>query len=147
MIIGSGRGRIFRIGAEFMAGSTYQIQVRHIVVGEKEVAELLLETINAAPSGTARVKLFMKLAEKYSQCPSRVDGGNLGWLELEWNMTDPRMPRGGFKKLENEELYEFIKENADKKTMDPKIASGPVKTHEGYHVVIIANKIKTERIL
>jgi len=130
-----------------MAGASFQIQVRHILVDDKEVAELLKETINSANSGTGRVKMLMKLAGKYSKCPTRDDGGNLGWLEMEWNIADPRVPRGGFKKLENEELYNIISEGLEKRTLKSKVANGPVKTHEGYHLFMIANEFRMNRVL
>ncbi len=130
-----------------MAGASYQIQVRHILVEKEEVAELLKETINSVKSGTGRVKMLMNLAEKYSQCATKSDGGNLGWLELGWNAEDPRKPRGGFKKLQNEELYDCICEGLEKRTLDSKTAFGPVKTREGYHLVMVANEFHTDRIL
>jgi parvulin-like peptidyl-prolyl isomerase len=130
-----------------MAGASFQIQVRHILVDDIEVAQLLKETINTPKSGTERVKLMMKMAGQYSKCSSKADGGNLGWLEMGWNISDPRVPRGGFKKLKNEELYNIISEGLDKKTLLSKIAFGPVKTHEGYHLVMVANEFTTNRIL
>ena len=130
-----------------MAGASFQIQVRHILVDDEQVAELLKETINSIKSGTGRVQMLMKLAGKYSKCPSKEDGGNLGWLEMGWNIADPRVPRGGFKKLDNLELYDIIDEGLDKRTLESKIAVGPVKTHEGYHLFMIANEFHTDRIL
>ena len=130
-----------------MAGASFQVQIRHILLEEKDVAELLKETINTPKSGTERVKLLMKMAETYSKCSSKEDGGNLGWLEMGWNISDPRVPRGGFKKLENEELYNTISEGLKKKTLISKTAFGPVKTHEGYHLVMVANEFRTDRIL
>lgn len=130
-----------------MAGASFQIQIRHILVDDEEVVELLKETINSVKSGTGRVQMLMKLAGKYSKCTSKEDGGNLGWLEMGWNAADPRTPRGGFKKLENEELYDIISERLDKRTLIGKIANGPVKTHEGYHLFMIANEFHTNRIL
>ena len=84
-----------------MAGTSFQIQVRHIQVADARVAKLLLETIGEAKPGVAQVQLLMRLAGKYSGCSSKNDGGNLGWVEMGWNPKDPRSPRGGFKKLEN----------------------------------------------
>jgi parvulin-like peptidyl-prolyl isomerase len=130
-----------------MAGASFQVQIRQILVDDKEAADLLMETINTPKSGTERVQLLMKMAEKYSKCSSKNDGGNLGWLEMGWNIADPRVPRGGFKKLENEELYDAIDEGLKKKTLLSKIAFGPVKTHEGYHLVIVANEFHTNRVL
>jgi hypothetical protein len=91
-----------------MAGSSFQIQVRHIQVASKKIADLLAETIGEGKPGVAQVQLLMKLAKKYSNCHSKNDDGNLGWVEMGWNPEDPRSPRGGFKKLENEELHDII---------------------------------------
>ena len=86
-----------------MAGATHQIQIRHILVEKKEVAGLLIETIDSIPAETARVQMLMSMAGKYSICAtSKEDGGNLGWLEVGWNKSDPRQPRGGFKSLSND---------------------------------------------
>ena len=130
-----------------MAGASYQIQVRHIQVTKKEIATLLLETIGEAKVGVPQVQLLMKLAGKYSDCSSRVDGGNLGWVEMGWNPADPRKPRGGFQKLENEELHDIISQALEKKEMMQGTVYGPVKTKQGYHVLIISNEFKTDRIL
>ena len=130
-----------------MAGASFQVQIRHILVDEKEVADLLAETIQAANPGVAQVQLLMKLAGKYSICPSKDDGGNLGWIEMGWNSADPRQPRGGFKKLKNEELYDLICKGLDKMEIEKGIVYGPVQTKEGSHVLIIANEFKTDRIL
>ena len=92
-----------------MAGATHQIQIRHILVEKKDVAELLIETIGSIPKEIARVQMLMNLAGKYSVCAaSKEDGGNLGWLEVGWNKSDPRQPRGGFKSLSNDELNDYI---------------------------------------
>ena len=97
-----------------MAGATHQIQIRHILVDKKEVACLLKETIEGLPNETARVQMLMKLAGKYSICSvSKEDGGNLGWLEVGWNKSDPRQPRGGFKSLSNEELNDFVMQGVE----------------------------------
>ena len=58
-----------------MAGASFQVQIRHILVDKKEVADLLAETIQAASPGVAQVQLLMKLAGKYSICSSKDDGG------------------------------------------------------------------------
>ena len=90
-----------------MVGFSHQVQVRHIVVDKKEVAELLKATINEAKTPTARIKMLMRLAEKYSLCPSKEDGGNLGWIEL--SSDDPRIK--DYKPvLKNEELESIIRQ-------------------------------------
>ena len=130
-----------------MVGASFQIQVRHIQVAKKEVADLLAETIGESKAGVPQVQLLMKLASKYSDCASKGDGGNLGWVEMGWNPEDPRKPRGGFHKLENEELHDIICQALEKNEITQGNIFGPVKTKQGYHVLIIANEFKIDRIL
>ncbi len=130
-----------------MAGASFQIQVRHIQVAKKEVADLLMETVGSSKEGVPQVQLLMKLAGKYSTCRSKDDGGNLGWVEMGWNPEDPRKPRGGFRKLENKELHDIIGKALEKNEIEQGVVFGPVQTKQGYHVVIISNEFKTNRIL
>ena len=131
-----------------MAGATHQIQIRHILLDKKEVADLLKETIESLPNETARVQMLMKLAEKYSICTSsKEDGGNLGWLEVGWNKNDPRQPRGGFKTLSNEELNDFIMKGVEEMSLNKGEVFGPIETYEGYHIGIICQEVKLDRIL
>ena len=131
-----------------MAGATHQIQIRHILVEKKEVADLLIETITSIPTETGRVQMLMKLAAKYSICPeSKEDGGNLGWLEVGWNKNDPRQPRGGFKSLDNTELNDFILDGVEKMTLMKGKVFGPFESYEGFHVGIICQEVKLDRIL
>ena len=131
-----------------MAGATHQIQIRHILVENKEVADLLKESIETIPAETGRVKMLMKLAGKYSICSaSKDDGGNLGWLEVGWNKSDPRQPRGGFIKLNNDELDDFIREGLEKMTLHKGRVFGPVESYEGFHIGIICQEVKLDRIL
>ncbi len=69
-----------------MAGASFQIQIRHIQVAKKDVADLLVETVGATKAGVSQVQLLMKLAGKYSNCRSKEDGGNLGWVEMGWGV-------------------------------------------------------------
>lgn len=131
-----------------MAGATHQIQIRQILVETKEVADLLKETIDSIPTETGRIKMLMNLAEKYSICSaSKEDGGNLGWLEVGWNKQDPRQPRGGFTTLSNDELDDFIREGLVKMTLHKGVAFGPFESYEGFHVGIICQEVKLDRIL
>ena len=131
-----------------MAGATHQIQVRHILLDKKEVANLLKETIESLSNETARVQMLMKLARKYSNCnSSKEDGGNLGWLEVGWNKNDPRQPRGGFKTLSNEELNDFIMKGVEEMSLNKGKVFGPIETYEGYHIGIICQEVKLDRIL
>ena len=131
-----------------MAGATHQIQIRHILVEKKEVADLLWEMIESIPKEAGRVKMLMKLAGKYSICSaSKEDGGNLGWVEVGWNKSDPRQPRGGFIKLNNDELDDFIREGLEKMTLHKGRVFGPVESYEGFHIGIICQEVKLDRIL
>lgn len=109
---------------------------------------MLRETIASIPAETGRVKMLMQLADKYSICSaSKKDGGNLGWLEVGWNKSDPRQPRGGFKKLDNAELDNFIRDGLEKMTLHKGGVFGPVESCEGFHVGIICQEVKLDRIL
>lgn len=131
-----------------MAGATHQIQIRHILVEKKDVADLLIETIDSIPTEIARVQMLMNLAGKYSICAaSKEDGGNLGWLEVGWNKSDPRQPRGGFKALSNDELNDFILDGIEKMTLLKGRVFGPFESYEGFHVGIICQEVKLDRIL
>ena len=131
-----------------MAGATHQIQIRHVLVEKKDVAELLIETIDSISSETARVQMLMNLAGKYSVCAaSKDDGGNLGWLEVGWNKSDPRQPRGGFKSLSNDELNDYILDGIEKMTLLKGRVFGPFESYEGFHVGIICQEVKLDRIL
>ena len=131
-----------------MAGATHQIQIRHVLVEKKDVAELLIETIDSISTETARVQMLMNLAGKYSVCAaSKDDGGNLGWLEVGWNKSDPRQPRGGFKALSNDELNDFILYGIEKMTLLKGRVFGPFESYEGFHVGIICQEVKLDRIL
>lgn len=130
-----------------MAGADHQIQIRQILVDKKEAADLLMETINTAKGDVPRVKMLMKLAEKYSRCPSKSDGGNMGWIQVSIIEEDSRNPRGGYKGIENEEINKIIHKSVRNGTMIKGVPFGPVKTNEGYHILIIANEFKTDRIL
>ena len=131
-----------------MAGATHQIQIRHILVDKEEVACLLKETIEGLPNETARVQMLMKLAGKYSICTvSKEDGGNLGWLEVGWNKSDPRQPRGGFKSLSNEELNDFVMQGVETMSLSKGVIFGPVETYEGFHIGVICQEVKLNRIL
>ena len=131
-----------------MAGATHQIQIRHILVEKKDVAELLIETIDSIPKETARVQMLMSLAGKYSVCSnSKEDGGNLGWLEVGWNKSDPRQPRGGFKSLSNDDLNDYILDGIEQMTLLKGRVFGPFESYEGFHVGIICQEVKLDRIL
>ena len=125
-----------------MVGFSHQTQIRHIVVEKQEVAELLKETINEAKSGIDRVQMLMRLAEKYSLCPSKEDGGNLGWIELA--SDDPRIKEYN-PVLKNVELEQIIREGVKDMTLNRGEVFGPVPTQEGFHLIMITNDFGSER--
>jgi hypothetical protein len=125
-----------------MVGFSHQIQVRHIVVEKKEVAELLKGTISEVKSAAGRAQMLMRLAEKYSLCSSKEDGGNLGWIEL--SSDDPRI-RGYEPVLKNAELEQIIREGVKDMTLDRGKVFGPVRTQEGFHLIMITNDFGSER--
>jgi len=125
-----------------MVGFSHQIQVRHIVVEKQEVAELLKRTIGEIKSATGRTQMLMRLAEKYSLCSSKEDGGNLGWIEL--SSDDPRI-RGYEPVLKNAELEQIIREGVKDLTLNRGEVFGPVQTQEGFHLIMITNDFGSER--
>lgn len=125
-----------------MVGFSHQIQVRHIVVEKQEVAELLKGTITEIKAATGRVQMLMRLAEKYSLCDSKEDGGNLGWIEL--SSDDPRI-RGYEPVLKNADLEQIIREGVKDMTLNRGEVFGPVQTPEGFHLVMITNDFGSDR--
>lgn len=124
-----------------MVGFSHRIQVRQIVTEKKDVADLLKSTISEIKSETGRVQMLMKLAEKYSICPSKEDGGNLGWIEL--SSDDPRH-KNYPPILKNQELEKFIREGVKNFSIKRGEVHGPLSTEEGYHLIIICNEFGAE---
>jgi len=124
-----------------MVGFSYRIQIRHIVVEKKEVADLIKSAIDDLKDSTARIKMLMKLAPKYSICESKEDGGNLGWLEL--SCDDPRITdyQPVFK---NVELEKIVRDAVKKMTLSQGKLFGPVKTREGFHIVLLCQQFGEE---
>ncbi len=125
-----------------MVGFSHQIQVRHIVVDKKEVAELLKGTIDEVKSASGRIQMLMRLAEKYSLCPSKEDGGNLGWIEL--SSDDPRI-KDYDPVLKNAELEKAIRQGIKDMILNRGEVFGPVQTQEGFHLVMITQEFGSER--
>ena len=125
-----------------MVGFSHQIQVRHIVVDKKEVAELLKGTIDEVKTANGRIQMLMRLAEKYSQCDSKEDGGNLGWIEL--GSDDPRIKEYD-PVLKNVELEKIIRQGIRDMTLNRGELFGPVQTQEGHHLVMMSNEFGSER--
>ncbi|MCY1152952.1 MAG: peptidylprolyl isomerase [Sphaerochaetaceae bacterium] len=84
-----------------------QFRASHILVKDKALAQKI--AIEAKQGGN-----FAMLARKYSTCPSKSKGGDLGWFSP-GQMVPPF-------------------ENAVKKLSHNRI-SDPVKTQFGYHII------------
>lgn len=86
-----------------------KVQARHILVATKEEAEDLKKRIDAGEE-------FSKLAEQYSQCPSKKRGGDLGWF-------------GKGAMVRPFEVAAFSAEEGE--------VVGPVKTEFGWHLIYV----------
>ena len=86
-----------------------KVQARHILVGSKELADEIKKKIDDGEE-------FSKLAEEFSECPSKKRGGDLGWF-------------GKGAMVRPFEVAAF--------TADEGEVVGPVKTEFGYHVIYV----------
>ncbi|CAI2719184.1 PpiC domain-containing protein [Nitrospina watsonii] len=112
------------------------------MVDKPEVAELLKASIDEVKTSAGRVKMLMRLAEKYSLCPSKDDGGNLGWIEL---ASDHPRKLAGEPILENHELEAAIREAHRKMLLNRGQVYGPLQTKQGHHLIIVSNEFGAER--
>ena len=101
--------------------SIRSIRVSHIVLSTKDVAELLLENLKSCESNGLMLKMFSKLAKKYSACGTRNKGGDLGFLEF--NTAAPELEKAAMKAPVGE-------------------VSGPVKSKFGYHIFVVTEEEK-----
>ncbi|MFX0084108.1 MAG: peptidylprolyl isomerase [Candidatus Hodarchaeota archaeon] len=85
-----------------------KIQAKHILVDKKTLAEDIIEQINMGGK-------FEELAKKYSTCPSRKKGGNLG--EFARGVMVKEFEKAAFALQKNQ------------------VTQVPVKTKFGYHVI------------
>ena len=86
-----------------------KVQARHILVGDKELAEEIKKKIDGGEE-------FSKLAEEFSECPSKKRGGDLGWFG-KGAMVRP---------------FEVAAFSADEGEI-----VGPIKTEFGYHIIYV----------
>ncbi|MFQ5449833.1 MAG: peptidylprolyl isomerase [Nitrospinaceae bacterium] len=86
-----------------------KVQARHILVGTKELADELKKKIDEGED-------FSKLAEEFSECPSKKRGGDLGWFG-KGSMVRPF------------EVAAFTAQEGE--------VVGPVKTEFGWHLIYV----------
>ena len=86
-----------------------KVQARHILVGNKELADEIKKKVDDGGD-------FSKLAEEFSECPSKKRGGDLGWFG-KGAMVRP---------------FEVAAFSADEGAI-----VGPVKTEFGYHIIYV----------
>ena len=101
--------------------SIRSIRVSHIVLSTKDIAGLLLENLKSCESNELMLKMFSKLAKKYSACGTRNKGGDLGFLEF--NTAAPE--------LEKAAMVASVGE-----------VSGPIKSKFGYHIFVVTEEEK-----
>ena len=97
------------------------VRVSHIVLSTKEVADLLLENLKSCESNELMLKMFAKLAKKYSACGTRNKGGDLGYLEH--NTAAPELEKAAMKAAVGKVL-------------------GPIQSKFGYHVFVVTEEEK-----
>jgi peptidyl-prolyl cis-trans isomerase C len=95
------------------------LQISHIVLTHKDIANVLLEHLKTYDNYDHMMKVFAKSAKKYSACGSRHQGGDLGFLEV--HTAAP-------------ELYQAAMKAPVKKLQ------GPVQTRFGHHIFIITHE-------
>ncbi len=89
-----------------------QVRASHILVKEEHVAKKLKSDIDAGAD-------FKKVAMKFSICPSKENGGDLGFF-------------GKGQMVKEFETSAF--------TLPIGVVSEPVKTQFGYHLIIVTAK-------
>ncbi|QGT99022.1 hypothetical protein SYNTR_0429 [Candidatus Syntrophocurvum alkaliphilum] len=95
----------------------YGIKIFHIVVDQEQEANIILTKLNEGQE-------FAELAKTYSLCPSKEDGGDLGYVN------------------ENSNFDAIFKEAALSLNTN-EITSEPVKTDFGYHIILAGNMVST----
>jgi len=101
--------------------SIRSIRVSHIVLTTKDIAELLLENLRSCGDQDLMLKMFARLAKKYSACGTRKKGGDLGFLEF--NTTAPELEKAAQEAPVGEVM-------------------GPVYSRYGYHIFVVTEEGK-----
>jgi len=86
-----------------------KVQARHILVATKELAEEIQKKLDDGAE-------FSKMAEEYSECPSKKRGGDLGWF-------------GKGAMVRPFEVAAFSAQEGD--------VVGPIKTEFGWHLIYV----------
>jgi peptidyl-prolyl cis-trans isomerase C len=89
-----------------------QARASHILVKTEDEANRIMKRINDGED-------FAAVAKRFSSCPSRKDGGDLGWFGK--GQMVPEFEKVAF-------------EN------DPGTVVGPIKTQFGYHVIKVTGR-------
>ena len=95
------------------------VQISHIVLTTKDIADVLLEHLLSYDDYDQMMKAFQKMAKKYSACSSRFQGGDLGPLEVHTSAP---------------ELFEAAMKAPVKKVQ------GPIKTKFGHHIFVLTDE-------
>ena len=97
------------------------IRVSHIVLSTEELAKVLLDHLkeDEYKDREMLLKVFAKMAKKYSACGTRQKGGDLGFLEH--NTSAPELEKAAMEAPVG-------------------VAQGPIKSKFGYHIFIITEE-------
>jgi parvulin-like peptidyl-prolyl isomerase len=95
------------------------IRISHIVLSTREVADAVYDTLKSIDEREFLLKMFAKLARKYSACGSRNKGGDLGFLD--YNTLAPELEQAA-------------------KVAPAGIVQPPVQSKFGYHVYLITEE-------
>jgi peptidyl-prolyl cis-trans isomerase C len=93
-----------------------QVSARHILVDSLDKAQEIIEKINDGMT-------FSDAARMFSSCPSKDQGGSLGYFGR--GMMVPEFEDAAF-------------------TLEKGVISQPVKTQFGYHIIIVDDKVDAE---
>ena len=99
--------------------SIRSIRVSHIVLSTKDVADLLLENLQSCESNELMLKMFSKLAKKYSACGTSKKGGDLGFMDF--TTSAPELAKAAMQAPVGK-------------------VSGPIQSKFGYHVFVITEE-------
>ena len=97
------------------------LKVSHIVISTEDLAKVIKDSFIGIENLPLKIKMFERLARKYSACGSRKKGGDLGWLEAHGNA--PELFRATQEALVGE-------------------VCGPVHSKYGYHIFIVTQEAK-----